>query len=93
MNQVNKYNILEELYKGLNKVADETGIVRCGMLFQMGKMVGTLEEMLKKEEEAYSKKIKELEDKNSELQKAVDLLSGVDEELKGADIEKGGDKK
>ena len=57
---MNKYNIIEGLQKKLEVLADATGTLRCGLIWDMrGGLQALLDEM-KQEDEANARKVEQL---------------------------------
>lgn len=78
---MDKYQILRDLVKDLNQIADAKGVTRCGYLFHAGQCLEALEKIIRAEEEEYTKKIQE-------MQKTLDELTGGGEPSNVVDIPK-----
>lgn len=57
---MNKYKIIEELQKKLEVLADATGTLRCGLIWDIRGMLSALVDGLKQEDEANTRKVEEL---------------------------------
>lgn len=57
---MNKYKIIEELQKKLEILADATGTLRCGLIWDMRGALLSLADGLKQEDEANARKIEQL---------------------------------
>lgn len=78
---MDKYQLLKDLAKDLNQIADAKGITRCGYLFHAGQCLDALEKIIRTEEEGYTNKIRE-------MQKTLDELAGGGEPNNIVDIPK-----
>ena len=57
---MNKYKIIEELQKKLEVLADATGTLRCGLIWDIRGGLAALVDGLKQEDEANARKVEEL---------------------------------
>lgn len=57
---MNKYKIIEELQKKLEVLADATGTLRCGLIWDMRGGLAALVDGLKQEDESNARKIEQL---------------------------------
>ena len=57
---MNKYKIIEELQKKLEVLADATGTLRCGLIWDIRGGLAALVDGLRQEDEANARKVEEL---------------------------------
>ncbi len=60
MEQKNKYGLIEETKEKLNLLADATGTLRCGLVWNINQLLDALAQMLQNEDSQHEKKIAEL---------------------------------
>ena len=57
---MNKYKIIEELQKKLEVLADATGTLRCGLIWDLRGALQALTDAVKQDDEASARKIEQL---------------------------------
>lgn len=60
MESKNKYDIIEETKQKLNLLADATGTLRCGLVWNINQLLDALAQMLQNEDGQHETKIAEL---------------------------------
>ncbi len=60
MESKNKYDLIEETKQKLNLLADATGTLRCGLVWNINQLLDALAQMLQNEDGHHEKKIAEL---------------------------------
>ena len=60
MEQKNKYGLIEETKEKLNLLADATGTLRCGLVWNINQLLDALAQMLQNEDGQHETKIAEL---------------------------------
>ena len=60
MEQKNKYGLIEETKEKLNLLADATGTLRCGLVWNINQLLDALAQMLQNEDNQHETKIAEL---------------------------------
>ena len=60
MEQKNKYGLIEETKEKLNLLADATGTLRCGLVWNINQLLNALAQMLQNEDSQHETKIAEL---------------------------------
>ena len=60
MEQKNKYDLIEETKQKLNLLADATGTLRCGLVWNINQLLDALAQMLQNEDGQHETKIAEL---------------------------------
>jgi hypothetical protein len=57
---MDKFGMIEDMQQKINLIADSTGALRCGLIWDISRTLQTLADVLKKEDEANTKKVEEL---------------------------------
>ena len=60
MEQKNKYDLIEETKEKLNLLADATGTLRCGLVWNINQLLDALTQLLQSEDSQHETKIAEL---------------------------------
>ena len=60
MESKNKYDIIEETKQKLNLLADATGTLRCGLVWNINQLLDALTQLLQSEDSQHETKIAEL---------------------------------
>ena len=55
-----KYGMVDELQKRLEALSDAKGVLRCGLIWDMSRMLNALKDGLKKDDEANAQKVEAL---------------------------------
>lgn len=56
----NKYGIIDEMKRKMDLIADTTGALRCGLIWDVACMLKALREGLQKDDEVNAQKVEEL---------------------------------